>query len=43
MSSQAQETVMLSPPILKAQPLCSFAVTILVTIACFVTAYVNVI
>lgn len=41
MSSQAQETVMLSPSILKAQPLCFFAVTILVTMVCFVMAYVN--
>lgn len=41
MSSQAQETVMLSPSILKAQPLCSFAVAILVIVVCFVMAYVN--
>lgn len=41
MSSQAQVTVMLSTPILEAQPLCSFAVAILVTTVCFVMAYVN--
>lgn len=41
MSSQAQETVVLSTSILEAQPLCSFAVAILVSMVCFVTAYVN--